>query len=172
MIEDAAAKTNSLISSDEIGKFLAEMINSFNKIFEKIGCMARMPVICGYQEIIELIDIGEVIAKFDTGNGALSILHANDIVINKDGRTVSFNTLNQKFTRPIVRGFSSSKGQKVSISSFVKFNNNTYKDVEFLLDNREGKDTSVSLSRDFMDKLNIIINPGKTFLLKKEVKNG
>lgn len=133
----------------------------------------KIPQVCGFQEIIELDGIGEVVAKMDTGNGATCALHAENIKINDDKRTVSWNSDGVGFKdKPYNRKIKLIKGaiggkevSKITVNFDVKFNGSTYKNVEFALDDRTGKTTPVLLSRHFMRDINIIVNPSNAFLI-------
>lgn len=133
----------------------------------------KVPQVCGFQEIIDIDGIGEVVAKFDTGNGATCAVHAEGIKINDENKTVSWNTNGSKFTdRPYNRKIKLIKGaiggtevKKVTVLLDVNFNGTVYKNVEFALDDRTGKTTPVLISRKYMRDANIIVNPSKAFLV-------
>lgn len=133
----------------------------------------KVPQVCGYQEVINIIEIGEVIGKFDTGNGATCSIHAENIEVNEEKKTVSWSNNDKKFKdMPIKRKIRLIKGavggkivHRVTVSLDVKFNGTLHKGVEFALDDRSGKTTPILINRRFMNEANIIVNPSKAFLL-------
>ena len=133
----------------------------------------KVPQMCGFQEIIDIEGLGELVAKYDTGNGATCAVHAEDIKIDKEKKTVSWHSNGTKFdNRPYHRRIKLIKGaiggsevKKVTVLLNVKFNGTMYKNVEFALDDRTGKTTPVLLNRKFMRDTNIIVNPAKAFLV-------
>jgi RimK family alpha-L-glutamate ligase len=133
----------------------------------------KVPQVCGFQEIIEIEGIGEVVAKMDSGNGATCALDAENIKIDDENKTVSWRTngaefKNVKYNRKIklIKGaIGGTEVKKVTVTFNVKFNGTTYKNVEFALDDRTGKTTPVLCNRAFMKLANLIVNPAKAFLV-------
>jgi RimK family alpha-L-glutamate ligase len=133
----------------------------------------KVPQMCGFQEIVDIDEIGSIVAKFDTGNGATCAVHAEDIKIDKEKKTVSWHTNGTKFdNHPYHRRIKLIKGaiggtevKKVTVLLNVNFNGTLYKNVEFALDDRTGKTTPVLISRKYMRDANIIVNPSKAFLV-------
>ena len=134
----------------------------------------KVPQICGFQEMININGIDSPIsAKFDTGNGATCALHADNININDNKKTVSWTYNGIEFKdKPYNRKIRLIKGaiggtevKKITVLFDIIFNGTVYKNVEFALDDRENKITPVLLSRKFMNDANIIVNPARAFLL-------
>lgn len=133
----------------------------------------KVPQICGFQEIIDVEGIGEVVAKLDTGNGATCAIHAENIVTDDEKKTVSWRSNGFDFKdRPYNRRIRLIKGaigaaevKKITVNFTIRFNGSVYKNIEFALDDRTGKTTPALLNRKFMRDTNIIVNPAKAFLL-------
>jgi hypothetical protein len=132
----------------------------------------KVPQMVGFQEIITINEIGEVVAKLDTGNGATCSIHAEDININKEKKEVSFVIGDKKLKMPYVRKIVLKKGgiaaidvHRVTINFDIRFNGSILKNVEFALDDRTGKSSPVLMSRGFMARANIIVNPAKSFMV-------
>ena len=133
----------------------------------------KVPQVCGFQEIVDIKNIGALIAKFDTGNGATCALHAENIKINDEKKTVSWISEGVTFTdRPynrkikLIRGaIGGTEVKKLTVLFDIQFNGVLYKDVEFALDDRAGKTTPVLISRNMMRIMNIVVNPSHAFLL-------
>lgn len=132
----------------------------------------KTPRVCGYQEMIEIDKVGSLVAKFDTGNGAISSIHAESIVVDDKAKQVTWSFNSNKFEHiPYKRKISYPNGSvKVTVGFDVRFDGELYKGVEFVLDDRGGKTTPVLLNRDFMKDINIIVNPSKAFLITDEPK--
>ena len=150
-IEEA---TNTNISKEVITHFLNPAVRY------------SVPNQCGYQEVVEIKPFGELVAKFDTGNSVLSVLHAEDIKVN--GNKVTFSNNGKSITTKLIKEYEAQTGAGVDERYVVKldliFSGSSY-EFMFGLDNRTELGTDVLLNRFVMNKLNVMVNPQRKFLV-------
>ena len=131
-----------------------------------------VPNQCGYNEVVEIEPFGELVAKFDTGNSVLSVLHADDIKVT--GNKITFTNGGKKITTNLVKEYEAQTGAGVDERYVVKlnltFSGSTY-EFMFGLDDRTKMGTDVLLNRFVMNKLNVMVNPQRKFLVttKKDI---
>ena len=125
-----------------------------------------VPSQCGYNEVVEIEPFGEMVAKFDTGNSVLSVLHADNIKVT--GNKISFNNNGKPYTTTLVKEYEAQTGAGVDQRYVVKlnltFSGSTY-EFMFGLDDRSKLGTDVLLNRFVMNKLNVMVNPQRKFLV-------
>ena len=131
-----------------------------------------VPSQCGYNEVVEIEPFGEMIAKFDTGNSVLSVLHAENIKVS--GSKITFTNNNKTITTSLVKEYKAQTGAGIDERYVVKLNltfaGSTY-EFMFGLDDRSELGTDVLLNRFVMNKLNVMVNPQRKFLVttKKDI---
>ena len=138
-----------------------------------------VPNVCGYIEDIEIEPFGHLVAKFDTGNGATApTIHADKIKVS--GNNITWTHGNKTSTNRIIRkakvdvgGLNDYSETRYAILLDLTFTGTLYKDVEFLIDDREDR-TPVLLNRNIMRKMNVMVNPKRKYIIttKFEVKQG
>ena len=125
-----------------------------------------VPSQCGYNEVVEIEPFGEMVAKFDTGNSVLSVLHADNIKVT--GNKISFTNNGKPYTTTLVKEYEAQTGAGVDQRYVVKlnltFSGSTY-EFMFGLDDRGKLGTDVLLNRFVMNKLNVMVNPQRKFLV-------
>ena len=131
----------------------------------------RPPQEIGVVETMEVDGLGELIARFDTGNSAKSSsLDAQDIKIN-DGR-VTWSTNGKSMSGSIVKEIRMKNNHDADIKLEerrpvvllnVTFEGVTYKDVLFNLNDRSNKTTPILINKDFMIRSGSVINPAKVY---------
>ena len=125
-----------------------------------------VPSQCGYNEVVEIEPFGEMVAKFDTGNSVLSVLHADNIKVT--GNKISFTNNGKPYTTTLVKEYEAQTGAGVDQRYVVKlnltFSGSTY-EFMFGLDDRSKLGTDVLLNRFVMNKLNVMVNPQRKFLV-------
>jgi len=125
-----------------------------------------VPSQCGYNEVVEIEPFGEMVAKFDTGNSVLSVLHADNIKVT--GNKISFTNNGKPYTTTLVKEYEAQTGAGVDQRYVVKlnltFSRSTY-EFMFGLDDRSKLGTDVLLNRFVMNKLNVMVNPQRKFLV-------
>jgi RimK family alpha-L-glutamate ligase len=130
----------------------------------------RPPQEVGVLETITIEGLGELAARFDTGNAAESIsLDAQDI--NVHGGRVTWVTNGKKLSGNKVKEVrikanhdSDEKMEKRPVVKLdVTFEGVTYKGCLFNLNDRSHKSTPVLINKDFMIKSGSVINPSKIY---------
>jgi RimK family alpha-L-glutamate ligase len=127
----------------------------------------------GYLENIKIPGIGEMVAKFDTGNGAKSCtIHADEIEI--EGEVVKWKIGKKSFTSDIVGYSKAEVGSEIDkrpiINLDIEFNAVKVKNVKVSPVDRTEKSTPFLVNRAFMKRLGLIVNPYKAFVATKEPK--
>ena len=111
---------------------------------------------------------GEIIAKFDTGNGVYSVLHAEDIKISC--KKITFNLKGKTITTDLVDTYEAETGaggdKRPLVKLDVEFAGSMYKDVMFGLNDRSNMGTEVLFNRYVMSKLfNVMVNPARKYIV-------
>jgi hypothetical protein len=113
------------------------------------------------KEPIKIVDIGDFVAKVDSGNDGHCVLHGDDIEINDD--KVSFTTAHGKrITRPLIDTTSINIGGGVEekrpiINLDFSLKGKQYKNQRFSVGNRETNDEKVLIGLKFLEPLNATI---------------
>jgi len=125
-----------------------------------------VPTQCGYHEVVTIKPFGDLVAKFDTGNGVLSVLHAENIKIN--GKKITFSLNDKSITTNLIKTYKvqtgGGKDERPVVQLDMSFAGSTYKFM-FGLDDRSELGTEVLLNRFAMNKLNVMINPQRKYLI-------
>jgi ribosomal protein S6--L-glutamate ligase len=129
----------------------------------------KVPTECGYKEVLTIKPFGEIIAKFDTGNSGMPVIHTDKYKVS--GRQIRWTLLGKTITSDIVRKEEISVGglrdydeTRYVVKLDVGFAGGLYKDVEFTLDDRDER-TLILLDREFMNKLNVMVNPQRKYVI-------
>ena len=129
----------------------------------------KTPTECGYKEVVTVKPFGEIIAKFDTGNSGMPVIHADKYKV--DGKQIRWSLLGKTVTSDIIRKEEISVGglrdydeTRYVIKLDVEFAGGLYKDVEFTLDDRDER-TLILFDRAFMNKLNVMVNPQRKYVI-------
>ena len=129
-----------------------------------------VPAQCGYFEIINIKPFGDVVAKFDTGNGAsASTIHTDNLEVKGKNVTWTYNdkTITSKIQRVAkvdVGGLNDYSEERYAVLLDFDFAGSSYKNIEFLLDDREDR-SPVLLNRDVMRRLNVMVNPQRKYII-------
>ena len=128
----------------------------------------KVPSECGYKEIVTIKPFGEIIAKFDTGNSGMSVIHADKMEV-KD-KKVTWSLLGKTITSDIIRKEEISVGglrdydeDRYVIKLNVEFLSGIY-ETEFTLDDREDR-TPILFDREFMSRVNVMVNPDRKYVV-------
>ena len=125
---------------------------------------------CGYLEIVDIKPFGELVAKFDTGNGASApTIHAEELKVNGKKATWKLNgkTITSDINRIVnvdVGGLNNYSEKRYAVNLNMEFAGSEYSDIEFLLDDREEK-SSVLLNRKILRMLNVAVNPNRRYVV-------
>ena len=143
--------------SKEIIEFFAEKKN-----------WVKVPSECGYKEIVTIKPFGEIIAKFDTGNSGMSVIHADKMKVN--GKKITWSLLDKTITSDIIGQEEISVGglrdydeTRYVIKLDVEFLGTMY-ETEFTLDDREDR-TPILFDREFMSRVNVMVNPDRKYVV-------
>jgi ribosomal protein S6--L-glutamate ligase len=124
----------------------------------------------GFREVVTIPGIGDVISKFDTGNGALSCsLTYDKSKLSEDKKFVDWELGSKKFKSKVI-GFSNAEvghvvQERPIIEMDVIFAGKTYKDVHISLVDRKEKSTKFLANRKFMERIGCSVSPFKTFIV-------
>ena len=111
---------------------------------------------------------GEIIAKFDTGNSGMSVIHADKI--NVKDKKVTWTLGDKTITSDIIRKEEISVGglrnydeTRYVVKLDVEFLGTIY-ETEFTLDDRENR-TPILFDREFMSRVNVMVNPDRKYVV-------
>ena len=128
----------------------------------------KVPSECGYKEVIKIKPFGDLVAKFDTGNSGMPVIHAENIKVI--GKQVKWTLLDKTITSDIIRKEEISVGglrdydeERYVIKLDVEFLGGIY-ETEFTLDNRKDR-TLILLDREFMSRVNVMVNPDRKYVV-------
>ena len=129
-----------------------------------------VPTECGYKEILTIKPFGEIVAKFDTGNSGMPVIHADKIKPLSNTK-VQWSLLGKTIESRIVRveeisvgGLRDYEEDRYVVKLDVEFAGGYYKDVEFTIDDREDR-SPILLDRAFMNRLNVMVNPQRKYVI-------
>lgn len=121
----------------------------------------------GWEEIVTVNPFGELIAKFDTGNSIKSVIHAEDVKVN--GKKITFTLNGKTITTKLVGNYTSVTGagedDRYIVELEFEFAGTNYGKVQFGLDDRSRMGTDVLLNRDLMNRLNVMVNPQRKYVV-------
>jgi len=143
--------------SKEIIEFFAEKKN-----------WVKVPSECGYKEVVTIKPFGEIIAKFDTGNSGMSVIHADNMKVI--GKQIKWSLLGKTITSDIIRkedikvgGLRNYEEDRYVVKLDVDFLGGLH-EVEFTLDDREDR-TPILFDRAFMERINVMVNPARKYVV-------
>ena len=134
-----------------------------------------VPTHVGYLEFINIQPFGEVIAKFDTGNGAESpTIHAENVNVKNNMVTWTYEgkTLKNKLIKISdvkVGGLRNYTEKRYTILLDIEFAGTTYKNVNVMLDDRSSR-SPVLLNRTIMRKMNVMVDPQRKYVVTTKLK--
>ena len=128
----------------------------------------KVPSECGFKEIVSIKPFGEIIAKFDTGNSGMSVIHADKL--NVKDKKVTWTLLGKTLTSDIIRkekisvgGLRDYEEERYVIKLDVEFLGSIY-ETEFTLDDREDR-SPILFDREFMSRVNVMVNPDRKYVV-------
>jgi hypothetical protein len=124
----------------------------------------------GFREVITIPGIGDIVAKFDTGNGSLSCsLTYDESKLSEDKKSVIWELGGNKFNNKVIGYSNAEVGHVVQERPIIKmdiiFAGKTYKDVHVSLVDRKEKSTKFLVNRNFMERIGCSVSPSKTFVV-------
>ena len=143
--------------SKEVIEFFADKTN-----------WVKVPSECGFKEVVTIKPFGQVVAKFDTGNSGMPVIHADKMKVN--GKKVAWTLLDKTITSDIIRvekisvgGLRDYEEDRYVVKLDVEFLGSLY-ETEFTLDDREDR-TPILFDRKFMNRLNVMVNPDRKYVV-------
>ena len=135
--------------------------------FKDVASRRTTPVQCGFEEVVSIDPFGELEAKFDTGNSAFSVLHAEDIVVK--GNKITFTLKDKTITTNLIKTYDAKTGggndERPVVQLPMEFAGSTY-DVMFGLNDRDDFTTECLLNRYVMSEfLNVMVNPARKYVI-------
>ena len=128
----------------------------------------KVPSECGYKEVVSIKPFGEIIAKFDTGNSGMSVIHADEMKVI--GKQIKWSLLGKTITSDIIRKEEISVGglrdydeERYVVKLDVEFLGGMY-EIEFTLDDRKDR-TPILFDRSFMSRVNVMVNPDRKYVV-------
>ena len=119
--------------------------------------------------MVTIKPFGQIIAKFDTGNSGMPVIHTDKFKV--DGRKITWSLLGKTITSDIIRkevisvgGLRDYDEDRYVIKLDIEFSGGFYKDVEFTLDDRDER-TLILFDRAFMNRLNVMVNPQRKYVI-------
>ena len=139
--------------------------------FEDVKNRIKVPEQCGYFEIVKIEPFGKLVAKFDTGNSSMPVIHGKDIKV-KDGKiTFSHNGKSHetkhygKYTAVTGAG----EDDRWVVELDMEFAGTIYPEIRFGLDNREDLSSDVLLNREIMSRINVMVNPRRKYVVTAKI---
>ena len=139
--------------------------------FEDVKNRIKVPEQCGYFEIVRIEPFGKLVAKFDTGNSSMPVIHGKDIKV-KDGKiTFSHNGKSHetkhygKYTAVTGAG----EDDRWVVELDMEFAGTIYPEIRFGLDNREDLSSDVLLNREIMSRINVMVNPRRKYVVTAKI---
>lgn len=165
-------EVNSSPGTEGISKVLGEPIVS--KIIDYVTNKANWSYYnleVGYLENIEIPGVGQLVAKFDTGNSSKSCSIHADKMEEKDGKLI-WSIGDNTFVNDIVEYSKTEIGHTIFERPIIKidviFNDVLVKNVKFSPTDRKSKTTPILINRSFMRRLGIVVNANKAFVITDE----
>ena len=128
----------------------------------------KVPSECGYKEVVSIKPFGEIVAKFDTGNSGMSVIHADEMKVI--GKQIKWSLLGKTITSDIIRKEEISVGglrdydeDRYVVKLDVEFLGGMY-EIEFTLDDRKDR-TPILFDRSFMSRVNVMVNPDRKYVV-------
>lgn len=137
--------------------------------------------LAGVKEVIEIVGLGKMKVKLDSGNSALCALIVQEFEEDKENKTVTFKFDGKERKYDVVKHVRIWHHGSATVRPVIKldlvFNGVEYKDelvdlkISDLTGTRDYR-SRMLLSKAFMAKANIVIDPSKEFNItdKKEIK--
>jgi len=136
--------------------------------FEDPDFRHKTPTEIGHRETVSIKPFGFIEAKFDTGNSALAVIHADKLKVN--GNKITWTLLGKTTTSDIIEkmkvnvgGMRDYKEDRYVIHLDVEFLGTIYTDVKFTLDDRDER-SLILMNRGFMKRANVMVNPSRRYI--------
>ena len=126
----------------------------------------------GYLETVSVPGVGEMVAKFDTGNGGVaSSMHVDKM--EKKGKYIVCNIGSKTIKYLILDTTKVRTGKVISeryiIETDLEFNGRIYRNVKVSPVDRTNFSTPFLVNREFMQRLGLSIDPDKKFTITSKL---
>jgi RimK family alpha-L-glutamate ligase len=126
----------------------------------------------GYVETISIPELGEMVAKFDTGNGTSSCsLHVDKMEIKNN--KIHWEIKGKKFKTPLLHEVKARTGKVVDerpvMELDIEFNGRLYDKVKVSPVDRTELSSPFLVNRTLMNRMGVKINPDREFILTQPV---
>ena len=126
--------------------------------------------VIGFREVIQIPNLGDIVAKFDTGNGSLSCTITYDkIDVNEKEKLVKWTLGKRDFESKFIGFTNTEVGDTIEnrpvIEMDIQFAGKIYKKVPVALDDRSTKSTKFLVNRKLMERIGCSVSPFKTFVV-------
>jgi len=121
--------------------------------------------VIGLVEPITIDSVGDVEAKVDSGNGAYNVLHGD--ILSRRGNNIIIGTVNNKKLKKqvvdtvIIHIGSGNKEERPVVLFDIIFDGKKYKDVPFSIADRSENEYPVLIGKDFVSKIDKLIDVDK-----------
>jgi hypothetical protein len=129
--------------------------------------------VIGLIEKIDLAGIGVLDAKVDSGNGAYNVLHGEDIL--KQGNKITFTTVDGKrIIKDVIDTITINVGagyteDRPVVSFRMKFGGVEFDNIPFSIGDRTKNEYKVLIGKDFIKKLDALIDVNKSHIATKQI---
>ena len=111
---------------------------------------------------VNIEGIGEFTAKADTGNDGFNVIHGTDV--QNDGDVIHFTCNGKQCSALSLGSLMVNKGpdhkeNRHVISISMAVNGKVYRNQPFTVSDRSGMAEQVLLSKDFLQKMNCVVDP-------------
>jgi ribosomal protein S6--L-glutamate ligase len=129
-------------------------------------------IVVGFREMVGIPGVCEMVAKFDTGNGAASCSITYDtMTVDEKKEIVEWKIKKHSFKNKIVGHSRAVVGNDVQerpiIEIDIEFAGKIYTNVHVSLVDRVDKTTKFLVNRKFMERIGCSVNPSKTFMVSE-----
>lgn len=126
----------------------------------------------GYLEIVNIPEIGDFVAKFDTGNGSTSSIMCDELTETDGWVDWTINGIHMHSKKSgISKVYNRDNERRVCVSLTIVFNGHTYKDVPFALIDRSKSYAKMLVNRTFINTCHSMIDTSKTFIVTERPKD-
>lgn len=126
----------------------------------------------GYLEIINVPEIGDFVAKFDTGNGSTSSIMCDEWHEHDGWVDWSINGIKMHSKKSgVSKVYNRDNEQRICVNLTVVFDGVTYTDVPFALIDRSKSYAKMLVNRTFINTCHSMIDTSNTFIVTDRPKD-
>lgn len=123
-------------------------------------------IILGIIEDIQILGLGEISAKVDSGNTSHNVIHGSNINHKSNG-TITFDTAGKTIEKRVQDRITVNVGANMTeerpvVLFDVIVRGKEYKDIPFSIGNRKSNTEKILLGVDFLNLIGALIDPSST----------